>query len=166
MIGAGEARQDPNIVTSTFPLNVCYASVLFDTRTDRSFISSQFSKLLNVTPTVLEAKYTIELADSKLIETNHIHKGCTLELSGHKLDIDLMPVALGSFDVVVGMDWLSKNQAEIICHDKIIRLPLPSGETLSIQGERSGAPWSIISCMKAHKCLRKGHTSILSLITE
>ena len=64
------------------------------------------------------------------------------------------------------MDWLSKNQAEIICHEKIIRLPLPSGEKLFIQGEKSGAPWKIISCMKAHKCLRKGHTAILALITE
>ena len=77
-----------------------------------------------------------------------------------------MPVTLGSFDVVIGMDWLAKNQAEIICHDKIVRIPLPSGETLAIQGEKSGAPLSIISCMKAHKCLRKGHTAILALISE
>ena len=64
------------------------------------------------------------------------------------------------------MDWFSKNQAEIICHDKIIRVPLLSEETLSVKGEESGAPLNIISCMKAHKCLRKGHTPILTLITE
>ena len=64
------------------------------------------------------------------------------------------------------MDWLSKYQAEIVCHDKVIWIPLPSGETLSIQGEKSDAPVSIIFCIKAHKCLRKGHTVILALITE
>ena len=94
MIGAGEARQDPNIVTGTFLLNNYYASVLFDTGADRSFISVEFSKLLDITPTLLEARYTIELPDGKLIKTNHILKGYTLELSGHKLHIDLMPVTL------------------------------------------------------------------------
>ena len=109
VIGAGEDRQDPNIVTGTFLLNNCYASVFFDTGADRSFISVEFSKLLDITPALLEAKYTIELADGKLIETNHILEGCILELSGHKLHIDLMPVTLGTFDIVVCMHWLSKN---------------------------------------------------------
>ena len=77
-----------------------------------------------------------------------------------------MPISLGNFDLVVGMDWLAKNQAELICQDKIVRIPLPSGETLSIHGEKNGTPLSIISCMKAHKFLRKGHTAILALISE
>ncbi|KAI3814135.1 hypothetical protein L1987_18882 [Smallanthus sonchifolius] len=77
-----------------------------------------------------------------------------------------MPVTLGSFDVIVGMDWLSKNQAEIICHEKIVRIPLPSGEILSVQGERVGTVMGIISFMKAQKCLRKGHTAILALVAE
>ncbi|KAI3755145.1 hypothetical protein L1987_54940 [Smallanthus sonchifolius] len=77
-----------------------------------------------------------------------------------------MPVTLGSFDIIVGIDWLSKNQAEIICSEKIVRIPLPSGETLSVQGERSGAVMGIISFMKAQKCLRKGHTAILALVAD
>ncbi|KAD5960811.1 hypothetical protein E3N88_12283 [Mikania micrantha] len=77
-----------------------------------------------------------------------------------------MPIALGSFDVVIGMDWLSKNQAEIVCHEKIVRIPLPQGETLYVQGEKSSTPLRLISCMKAHKCLRKGHTAVIALITE
>ncbi|KAI3745512.1 hypothetical protein L1987_58626 [Smallanthus sonchifolius] len=73
---------------------------------------------------------------------------------------------LSSVDVIVGMDWLSKNQAKIICHEKIVRLPLHSGETISFQGEKSGAVVAIISFMKAQKCLRKGHTAILALVAE
>ncbi|KAI3784208.1 hypothetical protein L1987_43303 [Smallanthus sonchifolius] len=76
-------------------------------------------------------------------------------LVSHKLDIDLMPVTLGSFDLIAGIDWLSKNQAEIICRDKIVRLPLPSGENLSVQGEKSGVVVGIISYIKAQKCLQK-----------
>ncbi|KAD5960497.1 hypothetical protein E3N88_11969 [Mikania micrantha] len=107
-----------------------------------------------------------ELADGKLIETQHIIKGCVLTLADHQLVIDLMPVTLGSFDVVIGMDWLSANHAEIVCNDKIVRVTLPSGKHISIQGERCGIPLNIMSCMKARKYMQKGYTAILALISE
>ncbi|KAI3743707.1 hypothetical protein L1987_56771 [Smallanthus sonchifolius] len=166
VIGSGEARNDRNVVNGMFLLNGHFDSVLFDTGADRSFISRELSSRLGINPTLLEHHYTVEIADGKVIAATHILKGCKLELSGHKLDIDLMPVTLDSFDIIVGMDWLSKNQAEIICSEKIVRIPLPSGETLSVQGERSGAVMDIISFMKAQKCLRKGHTAILALVAD
>ncbi|KAD3641214.1 hypothetical protein E3N88_30438 [Mikania micrantha] len=126
VIGSGEAKDDPNVVTGTFLLNNVYASILFDTGADRSFISSDFSKQLNMTPTPLDYKYTVELADGKLMETQHIIKGCVQTLADHQLVIDLMPVTLGSFDVVIGMDWLSANHAEIVCNEKIVRITLPT----------------------------------------
>ncbi|KAI3777866.1 hypothetical protein L1987_47669 [Smallanthus sonchifolius] len=164
VLGSGEARYDQNVVTGKFLLNNYFASVLFDTSADRSFITNKLSSLLRETPTLLEDKYTIEIADGQIIEATHILKGCKLELDGHKFDIDLMPVTLGSFDVIVGMDWLSKNQVEIVCREKIVRLPLPCGKILF--GERSGAVMGIKYFMKAQKCLRKGHTAILALVAE
>ena len=64
------------------------------------------------------------------------------------------------------MDWLSKNHAEIICHEKIVRIPMTNGETLSIKGESSGSTLRIISCMKARKCLRKGYHAFLAHVVE
>ncbi|XP_076884698.1 uncharacterized protein LOC143533966 [Bidens hawaiensis] len=122
--------------------------------------------LLDLTPTPLKSKHDIEIADGKLIEISHILKGCKLNLSGHTFDIDLMPVPLGSFDAVVGMDWLSRNRAEIIFQEKIIRIPLPSGETISIVSEKSDTVIGIISCMKAQKHLQKGYHAILALVTD
>ncbi|GKB09245.1 putative reverse transcriptase domain-containing protein [Tanacetum coccineum] len=43
----------------------------------------------------------------------------------------------GSFDVIVGMDWLSEYKAEIVCHEKVVRIPLESGEILYVQGEHT-----------------------------
>ncbi|GKE92373.1 putative reverse transcriptase domain-containing protein, partial [Tanacetum coccineum] len=48
-----------------------------------------------------------------------------------------MPLGHGSFDVIVGMDWLSKHKAEIVCHKKVVRIPLESGEILHVLGERT-----------------------------
>ncbi|GKA56624.1 putative reverse transcriptase domain-containing protein [Tanacetum coccineum] len=99
-IGGG-ANPDSNVVTGTFLLNNCYASMLFDSGTDRIFVSSTFSALLDVAPSTLDTSYAVELADGRISETNVILRGCTLGLLGHPFDIDLMPVELGSFDVII-----------------------------------------------------------------
>ncbi|KAI3675981.1 hypothetical protein L1987_85577 [Smallanthus sonchifolius] len=166
VLGSEDARYDHNVVNGKFLQNNYFSSVLFDTGADRSFISKKLSDLIKETPTLLEVKYIIEIVVGQIIEATRILKGCKLELAGHKLDIDLMPVTLDSFDIIIGMDWLSKNQAEIVCHEKIVRIPLPSGETLSVQGERSGVGVGIISFMKAQKCIRKGHIAILAHVAE
>ncbi|GJV56666.1 putative reverse transcriptase domain-containing protein [Tanacetum coccineum] len=54
----------------------------------------------------------------QLVEIDKVFKGCKLEIEGHVFDIDLIPFGHGSFDVIIGMDWLSNYKAEIICHEK------------------------------------------------
>ncbi|GJS74692.1 putative reverse transcriptase domain-containing protein [Tanacetum coccineum] len=102
ILGRGEVVQDPNVVMGTFFLNNRYVTVLFDLGADRSFVSTAFSSLINIAPTALDVAYTIELANRKLIGANTIIQGCTLNLLNHPVNIDLMPVELGSFDVVIG----------------------------------------------------------------
>ncbi|GJX49599.1 ALP1-like protein [Tanacetum coccineum] len=77
-IGGGGTNPDSNVVTGTFLLNNCYASMLFDSGADRSFVSSTFSALLDVDPSTLDTSYAIELADGRISETNVVLKGCTL----------------------------------------------------------------------------------------
>ncbi|GKB53996.1 putative reverse transcriptase domain-containing protein, partial [Tanacetum coccineum] len=123
LIGGGEVGQDPNVVMGKFLLNNHYASILFNTGADRSFVSTAFSSLINITPTALDVKYTIELADGKLVGTDTIIRGCTLNMLNHPFNIDLMPIELGSFDVIIRMDWLSKYHAVIVYDEKLVRLP-------------------------------------------
>ncbi|GJS90480.1 putative reverse transcriptase domain-containing protein [Tanacetum coccineum] len=52
---------------------------------------------------------------------------------GFKYEIE---ITSGSFDVIIGMDWMSNNKAEIICHEKVVRIPLPDGNVLRVLGER------------------------------
>ncbi|GJX39010.1 reverse transcriptase domain-containing protein [Tanacetum coccineum] len=106
----GNASRDPdsNVVTGTFLLNKHYASILFDTGADRSFISTAFSSLINIAPTPLENSYDVELADGKIVRVDTIIRGCTLNFLNHPFNIDLMPVELGSFNIIIGMDWLRK----------------------------------------------------------
>ncbi|GKC61867.1 putative reverse transcriptase domain-containing protein [Tanacetum coccineum] len=122
-IGGGGANPDSIVATGTLLLNNCYASMLFDSGADINFVSSTFSALLDLAPSTLDTNYAVELADGRTSETNVILRGCTLGLLGHPFDIDLMPVELGSFDVIISMDWLAKYHAVIICDEKIVRIP-------------------------------------------
>nr|GEX07152.1 hypothetical protein [Tanacetum cinerariifolium] len=74
-----------------------------------------------------------ELADRKIIGVNTIVRGCTLNFMNHPFNIDLMLVPLGSFDVIIGMDWLTKYHGVIICDEKIVRVPF-GREMLIFQG--------------------------------
>ncbi|GJW76940.1 putative reverse transcriptase domain-containing protein [Tanacetum coccineum] len=134
---AEAAVKDNNVVNGTFLINNVYASVLFDTGADRSFVSYAFSKYIDIPPTTLDTNYSVELADRKSLTTNTILRGCTLNLQNHLFKIDLLPIELGSFDVIVGMDWMAEHRAKVVCYEKYIRVPY-GNDMLIIQGERSG----------------------------
>ncbi|GKE37389.1 putative reverse transcriptase domain-containing protein, partial [Tanacetum coccineum] len=169
VLGGGDPNPDSNIVTGTFLLNNHYASVLFDSGADRSFVSTTFSTLLDMIPDTLDVSYAVELADGRPSETNTILRGCTLGLLGHPFNIDLMPVEVGSFDVIIGMDWLANHHAVIVCDKKIARIPY-GYEVLIVQGDRSGkgkkSKLSIISCTKTQKYIKKGCLIFLTRITK
>ncbi|GJY05241.1 putative reverse transcriptase domain-containing protein [Tanacetum coccineum] len=130
VVGRAGTNPDSNIVTGTFLLNNRYASILFDTGADRSFVSTTFSFQMDITPSTLDHYYDVELADGRIIRLNTILRGCTLNLLNHQFNINLMPVELGSFNAIIGMDWLAKYQAIIVCAEKIVRIPWEN-ETLN-----------------------------------
>nr|GEU85696.1 hypothetical protein [Tanacetum cinerariifolium] len=136
MLGAKKAHQDPNIITGTFTLNNQYATTLFDSSTDYSFVSTTFIPLLGIKPNDLGFSYEIEIASGQLVEIDNVIKGYKLEIKSHEFDINLIPFGRGSFDIIIGMDWLSKHKAEIICHEKVVRIPPPDNKVLRVIVER------------------------------
>ncbi|GJR84772.1 reverse transcriptase domain-containing protein [Tanacetum coccineum] len=101
-------EDDPNVVTGTYSLNNLYATVLFNSGADFSFISTKFAPLLNEKPSIANPGYVIEVANGKKEEVDRIFRGCRLELGDSIFPIDLIPLGQGSFDVIVGMDWKTK----------------------------------------------------------
>ncbi|GJW73443.1 putative reverse transcriptase domain-containing protein [Tanacetum coccineum] len=159
VLGGGEANPDSNVVKGTFLLNNHYASMIFNSGTERSFVSTTFSTLLDITLDTLDVSYVVELADGRISETNTIVRGCMLGLLGHPFNINLMPVELGSFDVIIGMDWLANHHAVIVCDEKIVRISY-GDEVLIVQGDRDGrgekSKLSIISCTRTQKYIKRG----------
>ncbi|GJW77615.1 putative reverse transcriptase domain-containing protein [Tanacetum coccineum] len=166
--GNASGNPDANVVTGTFLLNNHYASILFDTGADRSFISTAFSSLINIAPTPLENCYDVELADGKLVGIDTIIRGCTLNFLDHPFNIDLMPVELGSFDIIIGMDWLRRCHAVIVCDEKLVQIPY-GNETLTFCGNESSngreSRLTVISCSKAQEYMAKGCQVFLAQIS-
>ncbi|GJR91832.1 putative reverse transcriptase domain-containing protein [Tanacetum coccineum] len=165
----GNAGENPdNVVAGTFLLNNRYAYILFDAGADRSFVTTAFSSQIDITPSTLDHYYDVELADRRIIELNTILSGCTLNFLNHPFNINLMPVELGSFDAIIGMDWLAKYQAVIVCAEKIVRIPW-GNETLIIHGDGSNqgnvTRLNIISCTKTQKYMQKGFPIFLAHVT-
>ncbi|GJZ40283.1 putative reverse transcriptase domain-containing protein [Tanacetum coccineum] len=80
-----------------------------------------------------------------------------------------MPVELGSFDAIIGMDWLANHHAVIVCDEKVVRIPF-GDEVLIVQGDggsrREKSKLSIISCTKTHKYVEKGCLIFLAQVTK
>ncbi|GJS32184.1 putative reverse transcriptase domain-containing protein [Tanacetum coccineum] len=155
-------------MTGTFLLNSRYASILFDTGADRSFVSTTFSSQMDITPSTLDHYYDVELADGRIIGLNAILRGCTLNLLNHPFNINLMPIEPGSFDAIIGMYWLAKYQAIIVCAKKIVCIPW-GNETLIIHGDGSNrgheARLHIISYSKTQEYMLKGCPVFLAHVT-
>nr|GEU60548.1 hypothetical protein [Tanacetum cinerariifolium] len=132
----GNASRDPdsNVITGTFLLNNRYASILFDTGADRSFISTAFNSLIDIVLTLFGNSYDVELADGKIVGIGTIIRGFTLNFLNHLFNIDLISVELGSFDIIISMDWLRSNKSN--------------------DGRESRL--TIISCLKAQEYMAKG----------
>ncbi|GJR07626.1 putative reverse transcriptase domain-containing protein [Tanacetum coccineum] len=132
-----------NVVTGTFLLNNRYASVLFDSGSDRSFVNTRFSSLLDIKPIKIEDSYEVELADGR----------------------NLMPIELGTFDVIIGMDWLVKHDAVIVYGEKVVRI-LYENKTLIVEGDKGGSRLKVISCIKARKYVEQGCHLFLAHVTK
>ncbi|KAI3822522.1 hypothetical protein L1987_10113 [Smallanthus sonchifolius] len=128
-----------------------------------SVTSARSSSMLNKA----ELKtFTVEVANDDSLTIESVIHDCSLELNDHTFPINLVPMPLGSFDIIIGMDWLSNHHAEVICFEKCIRIPLPSGETLRVFGEKPCKGLKLMSCTTAQKYLRKNYVAFLAHVIQ
>nr|GEX78942.1 putative reverse transcriptase domain-containing protein [Tanacetum cinerariifolium] len=95
------------------------------------------------------ASYEVELADGRVVSTNTILKGCTLNLVNHIFEIDLMLIELGTFDIIIGMDWLVKHDSVIVCGKKVVCIRY-GNKMLIVESDKGVSRLTVISCIKAH----------------
>nr|GFB04470.1 putative reverse transcriptase domain-containing protein [Tanacetum cinerariifolium] len=112
--------------------------------------------------------YDVKLADGKIVRVDTDMRGCTLNFLSRLFNIDLMPIELGSFNVIICMDWLKRCHAVIVCDEKLVQVPY-GNETLTFRGNESNngtkSRLTVISCSKAQEYMAKGCQVFLAQIS-
>ncbi|KAJ9555770.1 hypothetical protein OSB04_010384 [Centaurea solstitialis] len=163
---ATEAREASDLVSGTFLVNSIPALVLFDTGVERSFVHDTLARKFTMPTTPLSDALVVEVAGGFLVTVRDCFEGCTIELDGEPFSATLIPMNVGSFDVVLGIDWLRAHDANIGCGKKMVTLPTPSGKLITVYGDKKKGAYTTISMVKARKCLAKGCTSFLAYVID
>ncbi|GKC84943.1 reverse transcriptase domain-containing protein [Tanacetum coccineum] len=166
MMTTEEAKEAHDVVTCTFFVNLLPARVLFDSGSDRSFVSESFSRNFIISTSKLNPSLDVEVAGNKIIHVVSVFQNYEIEIDNEKFLVDLIPMPMGEINVVIGMDWLSKNKAIISCQNKLIRVKTPSGGEMFIYGERRKTSLAICMYAKANKHLASGCQAYLAHVVD
>ncbi|KAK1415113.1 hypothetical protein QVD17_30884 [Tagetes erecta] len=164
-ITAEEAKIVPDVVTGTFLINSLPAYVLFDSGASRSFVSLNFACHKSFVRSKLVNALEVEIASDKSFFVSEVCQNCKIIIQEEEYPIDLIPITLREFDVVIGMDWLSLHHASIVCNQKIVQFMSPTGKQICVYGERKN---DIIMCTmaKAKKYLKRGYHAFLAYVMD
>ncbi|XP_022001828.1 uncharacterized protein LOC110899246 [Helianthus annuus] len=160
-----EARDHPSVVSGIFSLNLMPTYVLFYTGASRSFVSGELVSHPSFRIERMHVPLEVEIADSKSYLLHEVCRNCENIIEDEKFAIDLIPMVLGEFKVIVGMDWLAKHHAEIQCEKKVIHVLTPGGKRVSIQGERN-INSKLCSIVQAYKYVRNGSKAFLAYVVD
>ncbi|XP_024977113.1 uncharacterized protein LOC112514741 [Cynara cardunculus var. scolymus] len=163
---AEETKASTDVVSGTFLVNFVPAHVLYDSGASCSFVSTSFYQLLHTPPSTLEDALIIELANGSKVLVREVIRDCVLGIEGKEFRVDLIPMAIGRFDIITGMDWLARNQAEILCSNKLIRIPLPDRDAVLVHGDIKKGDVVLLFMAKTHKCLAKGCPSFIAYVLD
>nr|GEW41195.1 hypothetical protein [Tanacetum cinerariifolium] len=161
-MNTNDVMKTSDVVSGTFLINNIYANVLFDSDANRSFVSASFCHYLNNDACRLDRAFIVETTNGEEVKIFEIFEDCLINIDGNKFLIRLMPMHLGGFDVVLGMDWLSDNNAEIVCNKKMGKILSPSEETIYVYRDKKENELGIILIMKANKYIKKGCVAYLA----
>ncbi|XP_073061844.1 uncharacterized protein [Primulina eburnea] len=160
-----EADDSNDVVAGTIIINKISAYVLFDCGATHSFISKRFTKKLGLILEILVEPFRIASPTSKTIETHKIHRNCIVYINEHTFNAELIQVNMVEFDIILGMDWLSKSHAIVDCRRKIIKLRTPSQKEITYHGKAKKRK-SLLSASQTWKAMKSGEIVYLAMVNE
>ncbi|GKE65127.1 zinc finger, CCHC-type, retrotransposon gag domain protein [Tanacetum coccineum] len=166
MMATEEDKVVCDVVTGTILVNYIPARVLYDSGVSVSYVSYEFSKNLSTPPNKLPLPLEVELPDSKVVIVSKVYRDVEIEIDDSYFKIDLIPIMLGLFDIVIGMDWLDKYDANILCSQKLVRVVNPQGRDIIIYGDRRKGDLKLCSVMKTRKYLSRGCYAFIAHVID
>ncbi|XP_075500150.1 uncharacterized protein LOC142538738 [Primulina tabacum] len=160
-----EADDANEVVSGTILIQKVPAYALFDCGATHSFLSKRFAKKLGLKPKLLAEPFRIATPTSKAIETQEIHRDCLISIGNQTFSADLIQLVMADFDIILGMDWLARNNAIVDCKGKRVKLRTPNQEEIVYHGKSKD--WkSLLSASQAWKAMKSGEDIYLAMVSE
>ena len=161
-----EVASSPDVISGRLTIFGESAYALIDPGATHSFIASSFTSCILREKSVMNQGLVVDMPVGESVVCRHIYLGCELELGGQKLEVDLVPLPLQMFDVILGMDFLTKYQALIDCYKKKVEFQMPVGGKIVFRGERGSEHYSMVSALTARRMMRKGCEAFLAYVID
>eukprot|EP00253_Pinus_taeda_P004781 PITA_04781 len=151
-----QATHQSTVVESSGTINGIKLKILFDTGATDSFISSYALNKCGLAARRQDDFHQVEMASGEFQIVGLSVDQCKIDLGVCSTRLKVYVKALGTYDFIIGMDWLEAHQAWVDCYGKRILGMNDEGEVIQIQGIRRKVSLRYISAMKMKHCLRKG----------
>jgi len=119
-----------DVVVGTLLMDNFNVHVLFDPGATHSFIARRIVTKLRKGVEIVQKGFVIGTPMGNMVETNILYVDVGVSLSGYEIEVDLIPLELQDFDIILGMNWLSKYKALIDCYPKTVTFQTPEGERM------------------------------------
>ena len=148
-----DAQATPNVVTSMLSVANKKAYVLINSGATHSFVSTVFGMHLDRPCNALSQPLLVSTPVGDVVLVEEVYKDCVLKIEDKELILDLIPLTIHDFDLILGMNWLSSYHASIDCFKKEVIFRMPIETEFKFYGERDIVPTCLISAMKVKKLL-------------
>ena len=145
----GDPRNDEGVIAGRIFIHDIPTYALFDSGSTHSFVSHQHSTKIPIKPESLGYELLVAQPMSKDVVCSTTYRNCEAEMGGAPSSIDLIPLNIAHFDVIIGMDWLSKTNAKIDCAKKTITFVESKGKEFQLEGEGISTPLCFITDRKS-----------------
>ena len=156
----------PDVVTGIISILDHDAYTLVDPGATHSFASKHFLDRSKIKTQPLEGRMRVSLPAGDLLLSDIVVRDSRVLIGGQEFPADLVALDMRDFDVVLGMDWLSRHRATLDCYKKEVKFHRPGKLEVKFRGIRRELSSNIISAMAVQRMLRKGCQGYLAYVVE
>ena len=161
-----EADVAPEVIIGTIQVFDSDAYVLIAPGATHSFIFEKFIPQVNIEIQPIDCSMVVSLLTGDSLITDTIYMDCRVIIEGHEFRANLVLLDIQDFDVILGMDWLSRHHTTIDCFRKEVKLCRPAEPEITFCGVSKILSSSMMFVMIARKMLRKSYPGYLAYVVE
>ncbi|XP_074327841.1 uncharacterized protein LOC141665760 [Apium graveolens] len=163
---ANQAAANSGTVSGILLIGRRDAYVLFDTGSTHSVVSLSFVRHLDVAPLLLYPHISISTPMGNSVIISDVYRECPIAVGDRNYKVNLLPMEMHDFDVILGMDWLSEHRATIDCQGKRVIFGDADKPEFVYQGSQPKGDVKLIFALKASKLLSKGCDGYLAFVKD